>query len=1106
MDFNFVTPELKRKCAYPGQGGFALLVTIVLVAFLVLILVGLAAFTRVETQVASNTQAMAQARQNALMGLNVAVGQLQKHAGRDTRITAQGSLKGASVANPWFTGVWDADDSDSPNALTWLVSGNEVSALAVTETTNLQRTSSAPEQSLSSANSPGRVLLVGESSTRTSALPAVGLEHGAVAVPAVALEAVVPGISSANVVVGRYAWWAGDEGVKASLVLPDRVDEVTYAPWTTVTQRNRIRQQIGSAPSYFRGNSASSGLSGVRLEGFDPFQNNGEVGKVMAPAQLAQLSPAGMDVSISDFRKDRFHELTTAAYSVLANTLPSSNPDRGLLRDLSTKPDMLGSAFAKYADYESYMEAPGSTTSGAPAAIPEIADVDSPRRRYVTQPTQSNAAPGLPEIEFGVAPILSNFIVQFQVRRVNATNPALQIRSRVYVTMWNPYSTALVPPANLRLEVSGLPTIQVSDPDDTTGSSAAVNLQSTAPHFASDLELPFSKAARYSGSTSYGADGELASWLPGRVYSWTTASGTAAGQVLGFYNNTFGPAGWTHNAPAPPNGSNLSLAVSIPDTVMEVKVKLGTSVIATYVAKFESDAVPNSNVSDEDDSADYWCFGFAFRINQPRTYNNDRSWVTARDPRGTIFEQADPDDVGALIPFNTKTNDSSRPSLYTKNIATTDTVGGSDLLNGNLIYRVQGQNARAMSTYNDTSLFELPRLPLLSLGELQHLRIKDRRAYAIGNSWGGNANTVYDRFFMSGLPAGGSGVLPAIESGQPLPNWNLKPVGINSSVDLVPANPDETARHLLQAGGFNINSVSVAAWRSVLSSVRFSSSAPFGAADIVNTSNNSTANAGTQNGSATRSFDFASDTSLGNHSAPVFFRFPQTAQEVFFWGDPTPASGTSGNARKFSVSAFRQGVRGFYSSSPSISGEAGTFDNGSTNAVIGNARQHMTTDQVEVLASEIVKNIRVRAASKGPFRSMEEFLSETSVFGGVSLLEKAIDDSGMNAAEVKPVATVQNPLLHSGLSALTLTQADVLTALAPYLRTRSDTFLVRAYGEYINPVTQEPAGKAWAEATVQRFPETVDAVDSILQPDTAGTALGRRFKITSFRWLNASDI
>lgn len=154
--------------------GFALLITITLLAFLVLLLVSLAALTRVETQVASNNQQLAQARQNALMALNIAIGQLQKYAGPDQRVTATadlvtGNTTGARVgANSsvsltvggrkywdttntlnglnrvqagtrYWTGVWGNLDPATPTAgngniyektprpvlLNWLVSGNE---------------------------------------------------------------------------------------------------------------------------------------------------------------------------------------------------------------------------------------------------------------------------------------------------------------------------------------------------------------------------------------------------------------------------------------------------------------------------------------------------------------------------------------------------------------------------------------------------------------------------------------------------------------------------------------------------------------------------------------------------------------------------------------------------------------------------------------------------------------------------------------------------------------------------------------------------------------------------------------------------------------------
>ena len=104
--------------------GFALLITLTLLAFLVILLVGLATFTRVETAVAGNTQRQAQARQNALYGLNIAVAQLQKYAGPDSRVTATAlSVAGVNSQKRRYTGVWDTTVPGSDPV--WLASGLE---------------------------------------------------------------------------------------------------------------------------------------------------------------------------------------------------------------------------------------------------------------------------------------------------------------------------------------------------------------------------------------------------------------------------------------------------------------------------------------------------------------------------------------------------------------------------------------------------------------------------------------------------------------------------------------------------------------------------------------------------------------------------------------------------------------------------------------------------------------------------------------------------------------------------------------------------------------------------------------------------------------------
>jgi len=93
------------------------------------LLVGLATFARIELAVAGNGQRQEQARQNALFALNVALGQLQKYAGPDTRVTATGDAGVGCGGARHYTGVWDA--TTGPTPLTWLLSGNETTPRAV---------------------------------------------------------------------------------------------------------------------------------------------------------------------------------------------------------------------------------------------------------------------------------------------------------------------------------------------------------------------------------------------------------------------------------------------------------------------------------------------------------------------------------------------------------------------------------------------------------------------------------------------------------------------------------------------------------------------------------------------------------------------------------------------------------------------------------------------------------------------------------------------------------------------------------------------------------------------------------------------------------------
>ncbi|MDP4644897.1 MAG: hypothetical protein NWS71_10710, partial [Opitutales bacterium] len=126
------------------NSGFALIIALSLMAFVLLLLLSITTLVQVETQSSDGSSARTLAQQNALMALNIAIGELQEHTGPDQRVTALADLdNGSDPATPLTTfqpnwvGVWGnesiANYSQTPSAinpsapvlLNWLVSGNE---------------------------------------------------------------------------------------------------------------------------------------------------------------------------------------------------------------------------------------------------------------------------------------------------------------------------------------------------------------------------------------------------------------------------------------------------------------------------------------------------------------------------------------------------------------------------------------------------------------------------------------------------------------------------------------------------------------------------------------------------------------------------------------------------------------------------------------------------------------------------------------------------------------------------------------------------------------------------------------------------------------------
>lgn len=1006
--------------------GFALVLTLALLGLLVLVIAGLAVMTRTATRAADSGVKQTQARQNAMMGLNIALAQLQKHAGPDDRVTATAAHL-QNAANPYFTGVWRTDVGGAL-PVTWLVSGNERSnPLTVT-----------PETTRS-----GDVTLIPARSSSGGA---------AVTVPAVAIRAKDEFDPSRTVDIGQYAWWVGDQGVKASVALPDRFGAVNYAPWDTPLRSARLRQQIAGTPAFFR-NSAEGKF------GFDPF--HAPLNAVKSPQQLAFLSMFG-ETPTSEQLRNRYHEFTDVTYGVLAST--RSDEHRGLMRDLSVSPQNLGAVFETISNYAAYMERPDDF--GA------IGSADSVRRRYrISAPQSGETGAGMPQMRFSVVPVIAEFLLQFKFTRVSAGQ--VSVGCRLYVGLWNPYTSALVPPSDLELEIRGLPQVLIASGSGSANFDLGANLPpAVGSGSVIRVRLPFDAQS---------APADRASWLPGRLYGWVTPTGTPTDNRLTFYNKNLNASGWIYptNAAVPGNASDTTLGVSGP-AVSDLVVSLRDSsgVLATYTA-------PRYQSISQSPTTTQWKFAFAFRSRQPSSLELERDWLQLADPRHDLGP-------AALRPFDPNEGENPNPNVF----MTSGAPVTAQYLNQFLVFRSYGATATSLSASNDVTLFELPRAPFLSIGELQHVQFVGQRPFAVGNPWGGTLNSLFDRFFFSGLRPEVGEMNPL---SSPLPNPNLVPVDSRPDPDthfslqvLRDGDSGLTAKHLLQAGAFNVNSLNRAAWHAVLSAVRFPEHSPF--VRIRLESNASSPHFGSQASTTpnTAEENFDSDPVLGSTdtgnplSGAAFFRFPQSAQETFDW-----ANAANDHAQVLTTEAYRLGVRGRSANPP-----AGTL-------------HHLTADQIDALAKKIVELNSSRMAAQGPFRSMEAFLSPNGAYGGRSLIEHAIataDETAdqqviapINPAEISPYG-VSNAA-HFGFSSLTLTQADIMTALAPYLRPRSDTFIIRAYGSVVNPVTTEVEAAAWVEATVQRMPEPLIASDDPVTP-----ASGRRFKVISLRWLSSSDL
>lgn len=193
-----MTPS-KAPRVFLAQSGFALVVTLSLMILLTIIAVGLLTLSSISLRSSSQGESGAAARANARLALMLAIGDLQKEMGPDSRISAPSDANPTPPAGgqPRWTAVYDAwQRSTDPNApetpasrvpkfRSWLASG-------------------ANQATGGPGGIGATVTLVGQGSLVSTAAPV-----DQIYVPMHGL-----GVGKNQ---GRIAWWVSDESSKAKI-------------------------------------------------------------------------------------------------------------------------------------------------------------------------------------------------------------------------------------------------------------------------------------------------------------------------------------------------------------------------------------------------------------------------------------------------------------------------------------------------------------------------------------------------------------------------------------------------------------------------------------------------------------------------------------------------------------------------------------------------------------------------------------------------------------------------------------------------------------------------------------------------------------------------
>jgi len=185
-------------------------------------------------------------------------------------------------------------------------------------------------------------------------------------------------------------------------------------------------------------------------------------------------------------------------------------------------------------------------------------------------------------------------------------------------------------------------------------------------------------------------------------------------------------------------------------------------------------------------------------------------------------------------------------------------------------------------------------------------------------------------------------------------------------------------------------------------------------------------------------------------------------------------------------------------------------------------RRELTDDEINELAIAIVGEVRKR----GPFLSLADFVNrrvgtdrklaragaiQSALDSDEVRINRAFTTGGRGVGDASSrfaFKEAEDGPISYGMPGI-VKQADILTPIAPVLSARSDSFVIRAYGEAVDGNGRILA-QAWCEAVIERGRDFVDPADRAESLPTTWKRVnqdfGRRYQMVSFRWLSASEV